>query len=104
MPGKTRWRGDALTHAITGNKVSRVTLDERARQVLNLVKWAQASGIPEHAKETTNNTPETSRLLRKLAGEAIVLMKNERSVLPLKKDKKVCSSHRRKSRHLLIDY
>jgi beta-glucosidase len=80
-----------LQHALSSNKVTRKTLEQRARAVLNLVNRCAASKIPEHAKETTNDTPETSALLRKVAGDAIVLMKNENGILPLKKDKSVCA-------------
>lgn len=89
MPGPTRWRGGLLTHALTSNKISRKTLDERAKGVLDLVNWCSKSGVPENAKEKTRDTPETSAFLRKVATDAIVLMKNDSDVLPLKKNKKV---------------
>lgn len=89
MPGPTRYRGEALVHASAANKLPAGVLDDRARQVLELVNQCAASGVKEGAEETTNDTPETSALLRKLASESIVLMKNEGDILPLKKDKKV---------------
>lgn len=89
MPGPSHWRGVLLQHALSSNKVTQKTLDQRARAVLNLVRRCAASKIPEQAKEMTNDTPETSALLRKVASNAIVLMKNENSILPLKKDKSV---------------
>jgi beta-glucosidase len=70
-------------------KVLDQVIDERVRNVLNLVNRVAAAGIPENAEEKTADTPETAALLRKIGGESIVLMKNEDSVLPLKKDKKV---------------
>lgn len=91
MPGPTRWRGGNLLHALRSNKVSCKTLDERAEEVLRVVKRCAASNIPENAPEGTIDTPETAALLRKLAGESIVLMKNEKDVLPLGKDKSVSS-------------
>ncbi|THZ69837.1 hypothetical protein D6C85_06400 [Aureobasidium pullulans] len=89
MPGPTRFRGEALVHASTANKIPAGVIDERARQVLELVNECAASGVKENAEETTNDTPETSALLRRLAAESIVLMKNEGDILPLKKDKKI---------------
>jgi beta-glucosidase len=89
MPAPSRWRGALIQHALGANKVTRKTLTQRARAVLELVNRCAASKIPENAKESTNDTPETSALLRKVAGEAIVLMKNDSSMLPLKKDKSV---------------
>ncbi|KAH8694614.1 glycoside hydrolase superfamily [Ilyonectria robusta] len=91
MPGPTRWRGGNLLHALRSNKVSYKTLDERAEEVLRVVKRCAASNIPENAPEGTIDTPETAALLRKLAGESIVLMKNEKEVLPLAKDKSASS-------------
>lgn len=89
MPGPARFRGEAATHAHACNKFAPTALEDRARNVLQLVKEASASGVPENAKETTHNTPETSALLRRLASESIVLLKNEGDVLPFNKDKKV---------------
>jgi beta-glucosidase len=55
---------------------------------LKLVNRCAASKIPEDAEEKTADTPETAALLRKIAADSIVLMKNESGILPLKKDKK----------------
>lgn len=89
MPGPTRWRGGLLEHLISSRKVPMHVLDERVRNMLNLVKQCKASGVKEWAKERTNDTPETAAMLRKLAGESCVLFKNEGNVLPLKKNKSV---------------
>lgn len=89
MPGPSVWRGKNLQHAITSGKVSRYTLDKRVKEVLDLVNWCAGSGVKENAHEGGRDTPETSAFLRKIAADAIVLMKNEKSLLPLKKDKKV---------------
>jgi beta-glucosidase len=93
MPGGTKWRGDMLVQAVGINKVPQHTIDERVRNVLNLVNRCAAAKIPEHAEEKTADTPETAALLRKIGRESIVLMKNQDNVLPLKKDKKVEDSH-----------
>jgi beta-glucosidase len=89
MPGPTRWRGGALSHAITSNKIPLAALNDRVRAVLKLVQRASKSGIPERAPETQLNRPEDRKLLRKIGSEAIVLMKNEENILPLRKEKKV---------------
>lgn len=89
MPGPTRFRGELIEHSIFAKTISMDTLDERARNVLNLVKRVQRSGIPENAPETLRNYPEDRALLRELASEGVVLLKNYNSILPLKKDKKV---------------
>ncbi|KAF3392621.1 putative beta-glucosidase I, partial [Penicillium rolfsii] len=86
MPGKTRWRGEALAHAVSSNKVAQFKLDERVRNILNLVNKLDAVGIPEGAEEKSLNRPEDQALMRRAAAESVVLLKNEGNVLPLKKD------------------
>ncbi|KAJ5784609.1 uncharacterized protein N7503_009821 [Penicillium pulvis] len=86
MPGKTRWRGEALAHAVSSNKVAQFKLDERVRNVLNLVNWVEPLGIPEGAEEIALNRPEDQALMRRAAAESVVLLKNEGAPLPLKKD------------------
>ncbi|OKL60684.1 putative beta-glucosidase I [Talaromyces atroroseus] len=89
MPGPTRWRGSALNHAIASNKISTAVLDNRVRQVLKLVQRASKSGVPENAPETELNRDEDRELLRKVASDAIVLLKNEGHVLPLNKNRRI---------------
>ncbi|KAJ6093067.1 Beta-glucosidase [Penicillium sp. IBT 16267x] len=89
MPGPPRWRGGVLSHAITANKVPLASLNARVRAVLKLVQKASKSGIPEKAPELQLNRVEDRALLRKIASEAIVLLKNEINILPLNKDKRI---------------
>ena len=89
MPGPTRWRTDALTHAVTSNKVKEHVLDESVREVLKIIKLASKSGILEGQKEGIKDHPEDRALLRRVAAESIVLLKNENSTLPLDKTKTV---------------
>ncbi|PGH11907.1 hypothetical protein AJ79_04599 [Helicocarpus griseus UAMH5409] len=89
MPGPTRWRGGALQHAAANHKVAPHVLDERVRNVLNLVNLTSKSGIPENAEEKELNRPQDQALLRRAAAESIVLMKNENNVLPFDKNKSI---------------
>ncbi|KAK4959126.1 beta-glucosidase [Elasticomyces elasticus] len=89
MPGPTRWRGGLLGHLVSSRKVPMHVLDERARNVLEVVNWCAKSGVKENQKEDKIDTPETAALLRRLAGESIVLCKNEGEVLPLSKEKSI---------------
>ncbi|PKY07263.1 putative beta-glucosidase I [Aspergillus campestris IBT 28561] len=89
MPGKTRWRGTALAHAISSNKVPEFVVDERVRNVLNLVNWVDPLNIPSNAPEKALNRPEDQALLRQAAAESVVLMKNQDNILPLSKDKSI---------------
>lgn len=89
MPGPTQWRGAALSHAVTSNKVRQHVLDERVRAVLKTIKEAAKSGVVEDAKEGGLNRPEDQIFLRRVAAESIVLLKNETSILPFDKSKTV---------------
>ena len=89
MPGPTRWRGAALSHAVSANKVKISELNARVREVLTLIKRAGESGVPENAPEKELDRPEDRQLLREVAANAAVLLKNEDSILPFKPDKKI---------------
>lgn len=90
MPGPTRWRGETLAHAVTANKVKKSVLDSAVRNILKLVKHGlENTKIPPNAPETEANTPEHIALLREAAAKSLVLLKNERSILPFDKTKKV---------------
>ncbi|KAJ5816219.1 hypothetical protein N7447_008452 [Penicillium robsamsonii] len=88
MPGPSRFRGSSLVHAITSNKVSEKTINDRVRSVLELVKQTASSGIPENAAEAQRNLPEDRALLRRAAAESIVLLKNNDQILPLDSTKR----------------
>lgn len=89
MPGPPILRKhDAIAHSIASKEINIQVLDDRVRNVLKLVKYAKSNplGFVENGPEDTkNNIPETSALLRKIAAETIVLLKNENDILPLKK-------------------
>lgn len=87
MPGPIRWRGQVLPHAVMSNKVSEQQLDDRVRNVLNLINYSLASGVPENAPEKRLNRPEDQALLRRAASESIVLLKNDDNVLSFTKSK-----------------
>lgn len=88
MPGPTRFRGDALKFNVQTDKVREHIIDDRVRTLLEFVKRSYESGVGENAPEKTLDTPETAALLRKIGNEGIVLLQNEKNLLPLKKDKK----------------
>lgn len=89
MPGPTRWRGQLITHSLMAKKISQDTLDTRVWEVLKLISRVSKLGVSENANEGSRDIPETASLLRRLAGESIVLLKNENEVLPLNKAKTV---------------
>ncbi|KAK7207651.1 glycoside hydrolase superfamily [Myxozyma melibiosi] len=87
MPGPTSFRSFLVERDINAKLIQQHTLDERVRTVLELVNKAEKAGIPADVVESGRDIPETAALLRKIAGDAIVLLKNEDSVLPLSKTK-----------------
>nr|ADX07306.1 putative beta-glucosidase [Flammulina velutipes] len=95
MPGTYKWRTlDLMTRSIGSRKLTLRTIKERARAVLELVQRC-AKECPEildgDGEERTVDTDETRELLRRVAAESIVLLKNDSNILPLdaKKVKKV---------------
>ncbi|TQN68578.1 putative beta-glucosidase I [Colletotrichum shisoi] len=83
MPGPTQWRGKCLSLAVNSRKVSRAAIDDAVRNVLNLVNKVTDAKPASHF--SASNTPEQQRLIRTLVSESIVLLKNDRKVLPIKK-------------------
>lgn len=51
--------------------------------MLNLVNKGIASGIPFDGPEESRDTPELRQLLRRAAADAIVLLKNDKQLLPI---------------------
>lgn len=93
FPGPSKWRTfDLVSHSVSSKELISIhDVDDRVRQVLKTVKFVvdnkTKTGIVEHGPETSdNNTKETSDLLRKIAADSIVLLKNKNNVLPLKKE------------------
>lgn len=85
MPGPDVWRGKRLMEAVGCRKVSQKTIDQSVRRLLELIEPAE---IPTETNQGCGNTVESRLLTRKAAADAIVLLKDERQLLPLKRDTK----------------
>ena len=88
MPGPPVYRGSLLAAAVESGAVTQEVLDERVRRVLEL---SERTGVldglaPDPAVETYDDNPARIELLRRVAARAIVLLRNENKVLPLKVD------------------
>ena len=81
MPGPTQWRGKILHLAVQSRKVSQAVVDESVRNVLNLVKKVTAVESPYNPLAA--NSQENRALIRQVAADSIVLLKNDRKALPL---------------------
>ncbi|GMK59865.1 hypothetical protein CspeluHIS016_0900820 [Cutaneotrichosporon spelunceum] len=92
MPGPTIWRQQRmLNHLIMSHKLAVRDIDGRAREVLS---WAQklarlnpelvyAVPTPERTRDSAEDHASDAKLLRRLAGEGVVLLKND-GALPIR--------------------
>ncbi|GEQ67195.1 hypothetical protein JCM33374_g859 [Metschnikowia sp. JCM 33374] len=84
MPGPTRFRELVQTsHAVVCNEIHMDTIDTNVRHVLQFINDCLEADIPVGQEESENTDPAASELLRKIAGESIVLLKNDENLLPL---------------------
>ena len=83
MPGPARVMGDKLLKAVNEGHVSEQVIDDKVRRILRIIIKSGAFENPEEAPEKAVDKPEHRRLARETAAEGIVLLKNERNVLPL---------------------
>ncbi|KAF9872731.1 hypothetical protein CkaCkLH20_09910 [Colletotrichum karsti] len=88
MPGPTLWRGGLLVNAVGSRKVTTARINESARRVLEIVQKVQPAISKAKYDVRGNDTEENRRLIRKVAAESIVLLKNDNKSLPLKPDAK----------------
>ncbi len=84
MPGPPTYRGQLLLKAVEAGDVSEETLNERVRAVLTLSERTGVLDGGEPRAEFWDDDPSRRTLLRRVAREAIVLLRNENNVLPLK--------------------
>jgi beta-glucosidase len=82
LPGPARFRGHHLLEAVKEGKITERHIDSLAADVINLASkiGVQDDGRPE---QDIPKSESTSALLREIAGEGIVLLKNKDNTLPL---------------------
>jgi beta-glucosidase len=85
MPGPARWMGRPVREALAAGTRSCEELDDKVRRLLRTMEKAGAFEHPELSAEQAIDRPEHRQLIREAAGQAIVLLKNERGLLPLKR-------------------
>ncbi|EJF57992.1 beta-glucosidase [Dichomitus squalens LYAD-421 SS1] len=88
MPGTNKWRTlDLMNRSIQSRKITKRTVKERAKKVLELVQKC-AKYAPEVLDgdriEQTGDRQSGRELMAKVANQSIVLLKNEGGILPLK--------------------
>ncbi|KAF7296605.1 Glycoside hydrolase family 3 protein [Mycena chlorophos] len=87
MPGVNKWRSlDLMNRSIASRKLTQRVVKQRATKVLELVKKC-AIGAPEvldgDGLERTFESDEDKALMRAVAAQSIVLLKNDKGLLPL---------------------
>ena len=79
--------GQSLLDAVENWEVPEEKINEAVRRVLRTKFWAGVFENPVEPDESAVNTPEHQALALEAARKAIVLLKNEKSALPLNKEK-----------------
>ncbi|KAI0124733.1 glycoside hydrolase superfamily [Xylariales sp. AK1849] len=88
MPGPTvRRKVPDVLAAIKAGEVSESTIDVRARAVLQFIDKLKAFEDPTIPPEQAIDKPEHRALIRESGARGCVLLKNDKHVLPLTKDK-----------------
>ncbi|KAJ7220655.1 beta-glucosidase [Mycena pura] len=88
MPGVNKWRSlDLMNRSIGSRKITQRVIKQRATKVLELVQKC-AIGAPEildgDGEERTQESDADNSLMRRVAAQSIVLLKNDGDLLPLR--------------------
>jgi beta-glucosidase len=86
MPGSARWMSEEhVKRALDDGPLTEEGIDNKVSRLLNLLEKTGLFDQPEVHAERAINNPKHRKIIRDVAGEAIVLLKNNTGVLPLKK-------------------
>jgi beta-glucosidase len=90
MPGPARWMAKELVQkALDSGALSMEALDDKVRRLLGVLEKAGSFDFPELQPERGEDKPEHRAIIREAAREAIVLLKNDNSLLPLEKARSI---------------
>ena len=81
MPGTARWMGDNVLKMVQDGALDVSIVDDKVRRLLRTLERVGAGGAIQ--PETILDRPEDRALVRRAGADSIVLLKNERNVLPL---------------------
>lgn len=87
MPGPARWMGENVLKAVQGGTLEEAEIDDKVRRILRTLERTGALDKPEIIEEQSVDAPDHRALIRKAGGEAIVLLKNDDSLLPIESEK-----------------
>jgi len=85
MPGPGNVWGESLITSIRNGKVDEELINDKVKRILSVAKFSKRFEKPNFTPEEAIDNPAHRKLLRKAAGDGMVLLKNE-GLLPLKKD------------------
>ena len=84
MPGPGRWMSSQVVRkALESGELSEAELDDKVCRILQLIGRVGAFENPMPGHERAEDTAEQRAFIRRLAQETIVLLKNEKQLLPL---------------------
>jgi beta-glucosidase len=87
MPGPTRFRTyRTIKDSIKNGEVSEDTINDRVRNILELIQKVGGFENPEIPPERSVDELKHRKLIREVAGQGLVLLKNDNDVLPLKRE------------------
>ncbi len=90
MPGPARWTSNILVKkALASGTLTEEALDEKVRRLLRTLERAGLFENTATQPDRATNNPRHRKIIREAAGEAIVLLKNNKALLPLKKVKRI---------------
>jgi beta-glucosidase len=84
MPGPARWMSaDKVKAALEAGTLTADSLTDKVRRILKIMDKAGLFENPDLQPECGEDKPAHREIIRRAAGEAVVLLKNERNILPL---------------------
>ncbi len=83
MPGPARDMGAKLLEEVRSGAVEEATMDDIVRRLLRITILSGRLDDPEEKPERSDDRPEHRALARRVAAEGMVLLKNDRGILPL---------------------
>jgi beta-glucosidase len=86
MPGPGGTWGEKLIEEIKKGNVEETLINDKVKRILSMASFTERFASPENKAEKENNRPSHQKLLKQVACEGMVLLKNE-NFLPLVKEK-----------------
>lgn len=83
MPGPTRWRGTKLLQELKNGSIPIEAIDQSVKNILNLAVKTGRFENPIELPEQSIPDPSRQQFISDAAAEGVVLLKNDKMVLPL---------------------